>query len=295
MAGKDKEGSAKIKKTDVQTLLSDPKHRIELHDLVQKQTVDAYDSVLLLDAQPGGDVLPVAKKAIQNFEVATFKLRTTMAYGCYFGASDQAYLWESVLTKLSTVPQVAGSVFLLKLQLYPALLVFYAGGLAALGAKNTVNLKAIFEVKSRDNSREPRPLVVDANCTMLENAGNQVFDTERRKTPLSDHLFEMFDSTPLRELAFGQDFQQLFDEWEILIAMVFADTFRDNQSGFGGWAPVGRFSWRDQYSNNSILKSFKKQLSPEWAPLKAGLFNSDVERARAALDTVENIADRVSF
>ena len=117
-----------------------------------------------------------------------------MAYGCYFGTPDQAYLWGNALTQLSTIPQLAGSVFLLKLQLYPALLVFYTGGLAALAAKNTTNLKAIFNVKSNDNNSEPHALVISANCTMLDqNAGNQIFKTERLKTPLSDHLFKLFD------------------------------------------------------------------------------------------------------
>jgi hypothetical protein len=299
MAGTDKKISAKTTKTDMKKLLSDPKYRIELHELVQEQTKATYKSVENLNVQAGGDVLPEAQKAIIEFESTTSELRMTMAYGCYFGTPDQAYLWGNALTQLSTIPQLAGSVFLLKLQLYPALLVFYTGGLAALAAKNTTNLKAIFNVKSNDNNSEPHALVISANCTMLDqNAGNQIFKTERLKTPLSDHLFKLFDDKPLKELAFGQDFAQLFDEWEILIGMVFADILKDNKSGFNGWAPVGRFSWRGQYSGGSTLKSIKKQLAedkPDWTPLKAGLFNGDVERARAALDVVENIADKVSF
>jgi len=281
---------------EVKKLLSDAKYKIQLHNLVHRQTVGAYKSVETLTVQ-NQDVMGEAQKALPRFELATADLRLTTAYGSYFGTKEQAYLWSSTLNQLGTIPQVAGSVFLLKLQLYPALLVLYAGGLSALAANNPDSLRALFNTQSTDKSREPRALVIDANCSMLENAGNQLFGYERRKTPLSDHLFELFTDTLPKELTFGRDFEQLFDDWEILVSMVVADALT-NTSRLGDWAPIGRFGWREHYSNNSPLKALNKELSkdkPEWFPLEVGLFGGDVERARKAISIVENLADRVSF
>ncbi|HVS79019.1 MAG TPA: hypothetical protein VHD84_01885 [Candidatus Saccharimonadales bacterium] len=288
-----------IKPRDVQKLLSDPRYRIELHNLVHQETERAYKSVEGLSVQTQ-DIEGVAKKAISDFEEATKNLRTIIAYGCYFGTKDQAYLWNGALNRLATEPQVAGSTFLLTLQLYPSLLAMYAGGLSALSASNLGNLKSIFKVQSTSSARDPRELVLEANCTMLGNAGNQLLGYERRKTPLSDHLFELFDESLPKELSFGQDFALLFDKWEILIGMVVADIYRGRgrNTGLGGWAPVGRFSWRGEYSDGASLKVVRKELELEksnWGPLKAGLFDGSEARAKEALSVVEQVAAKVGF
>ena len=297
MTNTDKASPVKINPKEVQKLLSDPNNRIELHNLVDKETERAYKSVEVLTVQTQ-DVLNVAKKALPDFEIATENLRMVVAYGCYFGTKEQAYLWSGALSRLSTMPQVAGSVFLLKLQLYPALLVLYAGGLSAVAAKNPESLKALFSVQSTDKSREPRELVLDANCTMLGDAGNQIFELERRKTPLSDHLYDLFAETLPKELRFGQDFEQLFDDWEILVGMIVADSRTIKSSLLGSWGPVGRFAWRGEYSGLSTLKALRKELDkdkPDWFPLTAGLFGGSIVRAREALTVIEKLADRVSF
>lgn len=284
-----------LKPSDIQKLLSDPKYRIELHALVHKETEKVYKSIEALTVQTQ-DVEATAKKAIEDFETVTKNLRMIMAYGCYFGTKDQAYLWSGSLTRLSSMPQIGGSTFLLTLQLYPALLVMYASGLAALAAKNEVNLKTVFEVQSSSAARDAHPLVLEANCTMLGDAGNQLLGYERRKTPLSDHLFELLEATLPKELSFGQDFAQLFDSWEILVGMMVADQLKDRP--FSNWAPVGRFSWRNEYSESTALKQVKKEVEeekPTWPPFTAGLFGGSPIRLREAFSVVETIAKRVGF
>jgi hypothetical protein len=288
-----------VKSNEIQKLLSDPKYRIELHNLVHQETERAYKSVENLKVQTQ-DIEGTAKSAISDFEAATKNLRNIIAYGCYFGTKEQSYLWNGALNRLATQPQTAGSTFLLTLQLYPALLVMYAGGLSALAAGNLENLKNILTAQYTSDARDPQELVLEANCTMLGNAGNQLLGYERRKTPLSDHLFELFDASLPKELTFGQDYALLFDRWEILVGMVVADIYRDRGKniGFGSWAPVGRFSWRGEYTDGASIKLVRKELESQklnWMPLKAGLFDGSEIRATDALGVVEQIAAKVGF
>jgi|GEM_PF-3813127 len=292
--------SDKFTITRLQKLLSDPNKRIELHNLVALETAKVVEAIANFNVQPSpsdADVIKTAKAGIKEFEEVSKNLRIIAAYGGYFGTPEQAYLWTGMLSDLASVPHSSGNSFLLSLQFYPALLIEYSLGLAALSSKNEVNLKAVFDVQANQPSQSRRPLVFEANCTMLADAGNQILGYERRKTPLSDHLFDLFSESFPKTLFFGQNFGLLFDDWEILVGMVYAYESSNNNM-FGSWAPVGRFSWRNRHSEDNIIKITKALIgkeNSEWPPLKAGLFNGSPVNASQALEVVEGLAERVSF
>ena len=69
--------------------------------------------------------------------------------GCYWGNQEQNYLWVSCLERLY-VRNFNGYVPWLKLSHYPGLLLFYAGGLAAVAAgKYDTSLLCVNEVGYR--------------------------------------------------------------------------------------------------------------------------------------------------
>ena len=285
-----------ISSAEIQKLLSDPKYRIQLHNLVHNETEKVYKILGSWGAQINGGIEEVAKKRIDEAEQATENLRKIFSYGCYFGLEDQNGLWSKSLNRLGTLPHSNGSVFLIDLQTYPALLVLYAGGLGSLAGGKYYNLKAVLDSKLKTVTHGQQPLVLKANCTLLGQYGNQLLDLERKKTPLSDHLNELFKENTPKEVVYKEDFDQLFDKWEILLAMTVADFLKERP--MGAWAPVGAFSWRDQYGDDSSLKLVESEIDnndKEWDLLKAGLFGGSVARAKEAIGTVKEIAGKVAF
>lgn len=290
--------SSRIDDATITKYLSDGKYRIELHNLVHRETEHIYSLIPEIDVdRTDEDILVTAGKTISKFELSSESLIKLMAYGCYFGTDEQDYLWAGVLNRFADIPPRSGLTYLLELQYYPLLLAMYAGGLSALSAGNSSALKTILstKIKSSDYDRQVS-ITLKANATMLGGEANRVLEFENRKTPLSDHLFELYDKCLPASLKFGKSFEDLFDEWEILVAMVYSDSFAEQELE-RGWAPVGRFSWRSSRRTLNTLKVIENEINnnPEWIGFKAGLFGGKQVRASNALATVEKIAGQVGW
>ena len=280
---------------DIQKLLSDPKYRLELHKLVQKETDSVYEIIEKSGTQTQ-NVADTAKKNIAAFEAKSKNLLSMVAYGGYFGTDEQAQLWTSALNRLGTLPHSAGSTILIDLQAYPALLIVYALGIASTAGKIGYNLRALFAANLKRLGHDDQPLISRIHSGLLGMSANAVLDLKDRHTPLSDHLYELMRDQLPKEIWFGQDIEDLFDSWEILLAMLIADIQHEQQSGI--WAPIGRFGWRSGHTGKSSIQKIESELAEEaddWFPIKAGLFDSSLLRARKALSVVKGLADRAFF
>jgi len=283
-------GDADTDSAQIKKLLSDPKHRIMLHNLVYKETEKVYKTLSTWDPQVAGSIDGIIKKRIAEAEIATETLRKIFAYGCYFGLEDQQELWTMSLNRLGTMPFTNGSDFLIKLQSYPAMLVMYAGGVNSLAGNRYYNLRSVLSSKAKTAAYGQQPLVAVANCTMLGSGANSLLGFENRKTPLSDHLNRLLVKDEPHELIYETDFNSVFDRWEVLLGMVVADNLRARASG--AWAPVGAFSWRDEHSDERALNIIEQEMkSDNWGPLKVGLFDASPDRAGKAFAVVKELAD----
>jgi len=80
-------------------------------------------------------------------------------------------------------------------------------------------------------------------------------------------------------LFLGRDYEQYFDRFEVLLALVHADLEKLDRDPI--WGPIGRYGWKfKEYDVNplkDILGEAKRQ-KESWGPLKAGLFGGDYSR-----------------
>jgi hypothetical protein len=89
------------------------------------------------------------------------------------------------------------------------------------------------------------------------------------------------------ELFLGKRYEDVFDKFEIMLALVFADlrggiTHRT-------WGPPGRFAWKEGSfnSNGGPFTRFveaAKKLGEGWPPLKEGFFQGSAERFAEVAD-----------
>jgi hypothetical protein len=111
----------------------------------------------------------------------------------------------------------------------------------------------------------------------------------KRLTPVSDFLHDSlrkhFENLILDE----DDYTELFDETEIMLAMIALDEKREAEESrlymHGPW--YGSFTWRDRHMRDPIEQRVRKSLidaADTWSPLKAGLFGGPAERVKAVAD-----------
>jgi len=95
--------------------------------------------------------------------------------------------------------------------------------------------------------------------------------------PESEHLFKILRPVLDDLLFLGAGYERLFDRYEILRSLIYADMTD------GGWGPVGRFGWKyvgrgRQDNPYSELLAEAEQQRDEWGPIQAGLFHRSYAR-----------------
>ena len=99
---------------------------------------------------------------------------------------------------------------------------------------------------------------------------------EKNFAARSEHLFSALQPE-LEDLLFlGRGYEDLFDAFEVLVALVYADLTD------GDWGPIGRFGWKQRRSYGKSpfdkLVEEAKQAGQDWGPLRAGFFRGSSER-----------------
>lgn len=269
--------------------LSDPRYRIKLHDIVSS----AIRKVL---ADTTADKFPIQGIALDaetfshrliEYETTISQLITIVILISRWGDHLHRSLLEMLFSRLRDNQSAAnGLVVYLGLQWYPISFLLYAGGIAALAAKNYNNLAAILmaPIQEKSNSNA-RPIVVPTVEGMLEvercNAFKVLPGYERYYTPRSEYAYKAVQPYIDDLLFLGQDYDRMFDQFEILLGLIFADLTREDSDRV--WGPIGRFGWKVSglRSREDPLKSIVEEvaLHKENSPLlKAGLFGGSFSR-----------------
>jgi hypothetical protein len=132
---------------------------------------------------------------------------------------------------------------------YPALLLLYSGGIAAVAARKYENLKTLLlaPVSYTFEPATVEPTLMHAAAEAmreLHSAFGALPGQNKRHTPLSDYLHTLFG--PLLEdlLFLGSEYETAFDQFEILNALEHGHRYGSESGTFRYWGPVGRFEWK---------------------------------------------------
>jgi hypothetical protein len=177
----------------------------------------------------------------------------------------------------------------LNLESYPALILLYSSGIAAIAANKYDTLSSIWlgAFSRKRNTALIRDLY--PGRVMDQNAGQQLPGRQERYTPVSDQLFDHLRSTFRELLPDDHEYEMLFDRYEYLFCLVSLDLELQEEKA-RHWAPFGRFGWRAPNNpEQNIVTVVNREMEQEgvaWPPLPAGFFGGSPERflrARAYL------------
>lgn len=280
--------------------LQDPHAEIKVYDLVREETERLYERLVeknypISDRTPGyvpwNDSSHI-KRRLERYEADSEVLIHLMITGCHWGGAEYEDLWWKCLERIANPAMDFPGQFSetwYRLRRYPALLLLYGAGVAAATRGRYTTLCKLLTLGTvTDIGESAKKLLVVVNSpgiipqTLPLNlvrevfGGNSVHMISKR---LADVLRNPFQAL----LAQDKDYDDAFDRFEHLLALVFADLAPQMALG---WIPMGRIGLGRWKIPEQVTKE-ASEAGEDWLPLKAGLFGGEKERYNRALQTVQ--------
>ena len=298
--------SAKMAIATVKRHLVDPTAKIRLHDLVHEETEKLFAEMSgpAFAAQPQFPPAEELPNRVGQYETLCDILLSVLVTGCYWGNEGATKLWVTCLQRIANQADSGGGlVYLINLRRYPALLLLYGAGLAAVAAGNYQTLAALLtkpKVKNDEGKQEEICSVVYPIRVMEQDVGHLLPGMNRHFTPVSDHLFGKL-RVPLRDyLPRDEDYMEAFDRFEYMLGLVHADLNRWETESGTWWGPVGCFGRRGRHilHEGNVSQRIGAEIEAEgsnWPPLKAGLFGGSLDQAKIAKSKFDGFLSRIRF
>jgi len=287
----------------VKRYVAEPRHRVRLHDLIHEETERTYAELTSNRFGPHAHEATEdgVRQRIIEYDACTDRLMRIAAALAFHDAGGNAVLLTRIMERLLHMPMTAGIMTWVQLQYYPALLVLYAAGLAALAADHYAALHALLVApryrESPRHSSTPGLERASVPGAFRGTAPKSVpmEGAEKRKLPVNDYLCDV-RLRPVLQPYIPHDgtYENAFDLFEYLHALVFMDI------AGGGWAPLGSYTWRwcgrtAEWEDSPMFEFVQAGLreGEEWALLKAGFFSGSVERFQEMLKAHDDRIDEM--
>jgi hypothetical protein len=215
--------------------------------------------------------------------------------GCYHGTGSQEDLWGGLLQRAATPLEAnAGSVTLLKLRHYPACLLLYAGGIAAVAGRRYGTLFSLLTQTRVPNARDGRvdsPLLWLAGYRVIDHdLANKVWK-QHSVVPVSEHFLKVLRE-PFRTLLFDDgQYERCFDRFEYLKSLIEVDVTGDVQT-------LGRYGGRVRFTELDVRKEIAAEegaVGINWPFYGAGFFSRKRDRFKAAQKRVDDVIDKTRW
>lgn len=275
--------------------LSEERYRIQLRDFLVGEANEARPTIDAALAHVHG-AEPNAhstRELMQRLEAGCEKLVHLFVNGSFYAMPVQAKAFFDAFRLISLKTQSASRYAVWSdLGRYPALLLVYSSGIAAVASENYYVLREIASRSSgtaRDTEDNvPAPIEIETHRIMECDRARTVFEN-RRHTPVSDYLFGRLRNALGTMSVDDAQYVEAFDNFEYLWCLLHVDAEMQRGSS-DPWAPYGSFIWRwRRYGGNGGAHRFSDRASraveegdKNWPPIRAGLFGGDLERLKAA-------------
>jgi hypothetical protein len=268
--------------------LSEPRFRIRLDDQVNAAVRAALTQMssekFPLSTTPATGEDFVARLAAYEEEVRPLQAKAALLGK--WATPEQMLTLSNMLARLcdGCAETAGGDCLWRSMRWYPVSLLMYSASIAALSAENYRAFAAIHTKKITARTRRVGRTsvsiitpVIEAMAEVSESNGWRCVEQYRRnRTPESEHLFGVLRPVLDDLLFLGASYEHLFDRYEILRALLYADT-NDRARG-----PIGRFGWKytggGQNNPYSELRAEAQQQQDAWGPVQAGLFHGSYTR-----------------
>lgn len=243
--------------------LAEDRHRIRLEDLVRGETERLYAELFVPELYPPDAYADMTEtgfsRRVEGYRRRTDVLLATMIASCYHDDARRT-VWSDALQRMSSPPYHGGHRPLFQMRLYPALLLLYGGGIAAMAGERYATLANLLYRARMRRLGDEEPVALGFSTAAIHDAGAWMNNhlqadapPERRRRfyyPMSEHLYTTLRE-PLREILPDEaDYESRFDQFEYVRGVVHIAQRRRHNPGYPGaegHGPAGRFGPRLRY------------------------------------------------
>lgn len=281
--------SAAVAVQSLKRYLPDPLHRIRLHDLILDETGRVIHSISpeMMPLSGVQDVKAEIPRRVRQYEAVTGTLLEMLVAGVYHGHGGSDTLWAECLRRVGREALVVrnGNTALVHLRSYPALLLLYGGGLAAVAAGEYGTLATLLTGIRRpdvnlDYKEKPLILTLTTHDVIEKETGRLLREQPREYTPVSNHLNEALLETLKPYVGDQERYEAVFDRFEYLLSLVYTDEVKRWYAAMSG-GPIGRFGWRRGEAIAMVDQEIQRD-GAKWPPLTGGLFEGSLDRLKDA-------------
>jgi hypothetical protein len=283
--------SVKTAVATVKRYIAHHSDRIALHDLVIREAENVRSRTGAKDF-PISHTTPfnpdLLVERLTRYEAVCEMLQAMLIVGCYWSEPEQDEVWARCLERVALPQDSRGGVVVnwQDLTLYPALLLLYAGGLAAIsGGRNSTLAAILTSAKAQHpSSNRTEQLVLAVNTgSVTSKIGNLLPGRERDYMPGSDYLHDVLRPAFKELVPNDEEYDDLFDRFEYIQNLVYSDLYEKQQGHGRVRAPLGRFFWRGPHlrPGEDILERVGAEIAKmgdTWTLLQAGLFDGSLAR-----------------
>lgn len=281
--------SPEIATATVKRFLAEDRFRIPLDELILRETrrlVEFLDQPIFPLGSPQPDEESIRHR-LEQYDSVTSVLAGIFVVGCHWGTAKQHRLWNRSIEQVATCKPQPGTVYdaWRNMKFYPATVLLYAGGIAAIAAERYDVLQLFFKLSEATRNGRSELLIHRANARAClgQDIANHLFPPKKdRVTPGSDWLFERIANVVNEIVGDSDRYEQLFNRFELFLAMSHWDLMESN------WVPDGRFRWQVDRSGSTVdrVREELEALGNNWGPLGAGLFSGSASRAKEAINQI---------
>jgi hypothetical protein len=295
--------SAKLATATLKRLLPNPSNKIRVFDLVSEEANRIHEELdgarfpTVVDHFEDDDM----PRRIHQYESLIESLQSMLIVGSYWGDGEQKLLWSRSLEIVADVsPDNKGNAPLLNLRRYPALVLLYSGGIAAVASGNYENLRAVLiDAQGRLNYPTkllPLASVLHPEAVVLGGWMQRALgESQEYYLPRSEYFYRLLRK-PLKEIVpLDDQYDKVFDRFEYLFALVNEDQRAKhkltNQPRFSG-----RFFLRTEENPDediiSVVSAELQKDGNDWPPLRAGFFDGSLEKLEERRQQVKASVER---
>ncbi|WP_447748329.1 caspase family protein [Aeromonas veronii] len=280
----------------IKELISSSNSQIKLHDFSIEE-VRHFLSVTSDDnfTANGQFTYDEFIKRISSYEEHTKDLSMILSCFSHWATENQLGILSKIISRSCDrlLDSRNGLVVWNNLKWYPMILITYYVGMSALEGGNYKSLAAAFYTKlgTSDYDRNEYLFVQKAAeaISELTDLFKKIPEHKNNYTPLSEYLYKLIQPELDNLFFIGKSYDNTFDEFEILLALVIADL--KIQADYTPWGPIGRFGWKHKRGYSSPFKKMCNEAEirkNDWPPIKAGMFGGDYSRFKLVVEEYEN-------
>ncbi|QHW35462.1 hypothetical protein GZH47_31690 (plasmid) [Paenibacillus rhizovicinus] len=236
------------------------------------------------------------KQNLQTLTSISTPLVASLLTLSYYSRNDERLfpIYEKTVRRLTTIPAAGGSVIILQLLKYPALLCMYAAGISAVVQQNYSLLRNILIMPIVDRHRQRTDFFIKQISTrsVFPAPLNIPRPNANEYTAANNHLYDVLKPLFSHILPTNEEFADAFNIFEILSSLFY--TIEDRRRTGTDSFIAGRFGWDDdatQMINHFFHDGSKENL--EW-PVLTQFFKLTVDEFKEHLTLYEQLFERAT-